>query len=327
MDDSDLISFHRMLLNDPERMQLYRQAIMNTVRPGDAVLDVGCGSGILGFFACQAGARRVYAVERSDSIFLARRLAAANGFADRIEYINEDIKNVNLPEQVDIIVSELISNGVISQNMSEVIGYCRDHLLRTSGRIIPHQVDLLVAPIEDNALYRRIQLPEKSVYDLDFKPLALYSRNNPISARIPAKALLSEGQIAYHYDAPTAANSDRFDANLIFNVEKVGKLHGFCGWFSSVLSDGVVLSNKPPWTAVWGNLFLPLLQPVDVEPGMKVELSLKGRDDSQMSSIWIWNTTVRSNNQILAEHRQSSFLGNIHKPPCSAKNRIVSNLV
>jgi SAM-dependent methyltransferase len=323
MADNDLISFHRKLLNAPERMQLYQMAIMDTVRPGDVVLDVGCGSGILGLFACQAGARRVYAIERSDAISVARELAAANGFADRIVYLNEDIKDVHLDEPADVIVSELISKGVIGQKMAEVIGYCRDHLLRTGGRILPYQVDLFVAPMEDNILYRKIQLPEKSVYGLDFTPFALRSCNNPLSAHIPVEALLSAGQVAYHYDAPTAANSDRFDAKLVFEVEKAGALQGFCAWFSSVLADGVVLSNKPPGIAAWDNLFLPLAQPVHVEPGMTVELSLKGRDDSQMPFIWIWDTTVRNNGQILTEQRQSTFFAKI--PPVSDKSQKVSN--
>jgi len=317
MADNDLISFHRKLLNAPERMQAYREAIFKTVRPDDVVLDVGCGSGILGLFACQAGARRVYAIEQSNAISVASELAAANGFADRIVYINKDIKEVHLDEQADVIVSELISKGVIGQKMAETIGYCRDHLLKTDGRILPNQVELFIAPIEDNVIYRKTQLPEKSEYDLDFTPFARRSYNNPLSAHIPAHSLLSTGQIAYRYDAPTAANFDSFDAKLVFEVEKAGMLHGFCAWFSSVLAEGVVMSNKPPGIAAWDNLFLPLAQPAHVEPGITIELSLKGRDDSQMPFIWIWNTTVRSNSQILAEHRQSTCFAKI--PPVSAK--------
>ena len=40
-------------------------------------------SGILAFFAVQAGARRVYAVEASDSANVAELLAKKNGMDDR----------------------------------------------------------------------------------------------------------------------------------------------------------------------------------------------------------------------------------------------------
>jgi hypothetical protein len=56
---------------------------------------------------------------------------------------------------------------------------------------------------------------------------------------------------------------------------------------------------------------------------MTVELSLKGRDDSQMPFIWIWDTTVRNNGQILTEQRQSTFFAKI--PPVSDKSQKVSN--
>src|SRR5712672_910520 len=87
MIDPQILSFHLMLLNDAERMKAYREAVFNTVRPDDVVLDVGTGSGILAMFACQAGARRVYAVDRGDVITTARELAKANNFDDKIVFL------------------------------------------------------------------------------------------------------------------------------------------------------------------------------------------------------------------------------------------------
>ena len=82
---------HRTMIRDRVRTEAFRRAIDAVVRPGDTVLDVGAGSGILSLFAAQAGAARVYAVEQTTIAVLAQQLAAANGFADIVQVIQGDI--------------------------------------------------------------------------------------------------------------------------------------------------------------------------------------------------------------------------------------------
>ena len=58
------------------------------------VLDVGAGSGILSFFAVQAGARKVYAVDASEMATHCRKLVNSNGLADRITVIRGKLEEV-----------------------------------------------------------------------------------------------------------------------------------------------------------------------------------------------------------------------------------------
>ena len=54
---------HRNMLTDKVRMSLYAEAIPAVVKSGDAVLDIGTGSGVLALLSIRAGASKVYAVE------------------------------------------------------------------------------------------------------------------------------------------------------------------------------------------------------------------------------------------------------------------------
>lgn len=67
---------------------------------GRAVLDVGCGTGILSIFCARAGARKVYAVDASGIAEHAERIVADNGFADVITVIRGKMEEVELPEKV-----------------------------------------------------------------------------------------------------------------------------------------------------------------------------------------------------------------------------------
>ena len=96
------------MLEDHKRTSAYYRACVNNRKcfEGKVVLDVGTGSGILAIFAAQAGAKKVYAVEATDMAKQARTLVEHNGFGDVIEVIQGTIETVQIPEKVDILISE-----------------------------------------------------------------------------------------------------------------------------------------------------------------------------------------------------------------------------
>ena len=103
-----IVDEHRQYLADPHRLAAFERAITATVKPGDVVIDLGAGTGILGLFACRAGAARVYAIDDGSIIGLARELCRANGYSDRVVFVKGLSSRIALPEKADVAVSDQI---------------------------------------------------------------------------------------------------------------------------------------------------------------------------------------------------------------------------
>lgn len=83
------IAGYGRMIADSVRMEAYSRALRQCIRPSSVVIDLGAGTGIFSLLTCQYGARRVYAIEQDDAISVARAHAAANGYADRIVFVQD----------------------------------------------------------------------------------------------------------------------------------------------------------------------------------------------------------------------------------------------
>src|SRR4030095_14324461 len=149
------------------RMNAYRAAIERCVHPGDAVVDLGCGPGIFSLLACEAGARCVYAIDMNGVVDFGRRLAAINGFGDRIHFLRGDSRQIHLPERVQVVISDV--RGVLPLH-THAVGTLKDartRFLAEGGQLLPRRDTLICAIVEAPEDYRRIAEAWKAVPSLD----------------------------------------------------------------------------------------------------------------------------------------------------------------
>ncbi|MFM2076833.1 MAG: hypothetical protein RJA49_723, partial [Actinomycetota bacterium] len=256
---------HEEMLSDTVRVDAYHRGIRRNVRPGDVVVDLGTGTGLLAFMASRAGAKKVYAVEHSDFIDVAREIAQHNGFTN-IEFVQANGREFTPPEQVDVVLHEQMGDELFNENMVENLLDVRDRFLRPHGRILPARFRLFVEPITMHETMRvrrfsNIDLPD----GIDLSPM----RDSLIAQRYETgrneQTWLRPGAVAGTVAAPTPILE--FDLDTLsgisalptdFVVERTASadmiVDGTCIWFEALFDDDTVLSTSPlaPITS-WGN--------------------------------------------------------------------------
>ena len=299
-----MYNFHRQLLVDEVRTSAFREAILKVVRPGDVVVDVGAGTGVLSFFACEAGARRVYAIEREHAADMAAMLARHVGLADRVTVLHARSQEAELPERADVLVTEMLGSLAFNEGLLGVIVEARRRFLVPGARIIPSQTDLWIAPAELRDVYALfVDWWRTPRHGLDFSPVRTFAANTLYSERITPDALLAPIVTAMSVRAAELDDTVQ-RGTASFRTTRDGVVHGFVAGFTATLADGVTLTNEWRGARSWEQGFLPLETPVVTMAGTPVTIELH-TDDGRM---WHWRGSVGD-----AEFEQTTLLS---RPPC-----------
>jgi protein arginine N-methyltransferase 1 len=298
------------MIADRERFEAYRKAISHTVRPGDVVLEIGCGPGVFALLACQAGARRVYAIDSEEIVHFARELAAANGCAERMEFIQCDSRKLQLPQSVDVIIADLRGSLPFFGYAIASLEDARQRFLAPGGRLIPQRDILRAAVIEADDFYSALTSPwVKSVPSLELSPALSLMLNGSYTTQFDGGQLLTDSQRWGVLDYSVGAKAS-LAANLDFAATRAGIGHGICLWFETELVSGIGYSSWPHSSrTVYGQMFLPWLEAVPVQPGHRICVSLQANLVGEQY-IWRWETKICGAGGSAERHfLQSTFQG------------------
>merc|ERR1711931_457576 len=104
-------------------------------------------------FSAQAGAKKVYAVDNSDVAYQAMDIVKQNKFNNVITVMKGKAEDLNMPDKVDVIISEWMGYFLLFESMLDTVLYCRDNYLNPGGHIYPDKCNMQLAALGDNDLY------------------------------------------------------------------------------------------------------------------------------------------------------------------------------
>lgn len=247
---------HIGMLSDHERMRAYHDAIRLNSKAhfkDKVVLDVGTGTGILAIWAAQAGARRVFAVEGTSVANHAESMAKAHGVGDVVTVLRGRMEDVELPEKVDVIVSEWMGYFLLRESMIQSVIYARDRWANPGCVMYPSSARLLLASLHDKPFVAAREAEAEDAmrswddsaadmlarYQIDFAALRsqyesehhAYAYRQAWQGRVPKSSVAQDEVLLLELDMHTAVSDDLFGWSRDISLERLPGAQGVVGYF------------------------------------------------------------------------------------------------
>lgn len=284
------VKYYRDLLAQERRIEAFRRAIAAAVRPGDRVLDVGTGLGTFAFFAVDAGAAEVYAVESDPVIYVARAVAQLNGYADRVRFVRGRIPEVSLPEPVDVVIFEDFPPRLLGGSVFRLLRAVHREFTAPAVRAVPEAAQFFIAPVRSDELWAEVAPfgPAEAAYGIDWSPSREYVANAPLKRAVAPASLLAPPQSVGRVRFDAAPDVGALGGLATWRLEREALVHGLAYWFDLDLGGGERLSNAPgAEPGSWGHLYLPIDPPVHVRAGGEIHAQVGADPRADGAPGWL----------------------------------------
>ncbi len=128
-----------------ETTRLCAQMLEKYIKPGDSVIDLGCGSGILSIIAVKLGASHVLAADIDETaVKVTRENCVINGVEDKVTAVRAVLDQLER-QKADVMVANIIADVIVGISPG-VSGFVRNNgFLITSGIIKERKKEVLHA--------------------------------------------------------------------------------------------------------------------------------------------------------------------------------------
>ncbi|XP_001945001.1 protein arginine N-methyltransferase 5 [Acyrthosiphon pisum] len=265
---------------DPIKYYEYQRAISKALidKYEDKVLVVyvvGAGRGPLvdATFEAAKDANikvKISAIEKNENALPSLFFKNKEKWENRVTIINEDMRLWNPSEKCDILVSELLGSFGDNELSPECLDGAQNYL-KKDGISIPSSYTSYLGPIQSRKLHAEISSIRKNNDNCNFQKPYVVQLNNVYSIA-PPKPLFT-----FVHPKKNLEESNNRDGFLKFNISQDCVLHGFAGYFETVLYKDVRLSIVPESFSdgmfSWFPAYFPLIKPILLDKGEEIQIN------------------------------------------------------
>ena len=284
---SGLLKEHLGYLSNQHRFDLYRAAVEKVVRPGDTIVDAGCGTAVLGLLCLQSRASQIYAIDSTAVIQVAREMLTRAGWASKVKFIRGLSFQVDLPELVDVVICDHVGYFGFDYGLIGLLTDARQRFLKPGGTLIPSRLKLCISAVESQKNHHLAEVWQSPGIPPEFHWVRQHSVNSKHAVNLQRHELLSDSVelccIDLQLDQP-----DFFSWSTQLTVKRDGILHGLAGWFECELARGVWMTNSPlsDVSIDRSQAFFPIDEALSVKCGEVLDVTVMARPGDHLIA-WV----------------------------------------